>query len=212
MFLTTDQSGSGNLVAGNTPGGCLVLPAPPSPYPTRGKNRAPAGLTGQNRLKEAKQLLGGRTPKENPGRGSGASPGWVGGKALEQARLAGGGGLTRAGCYRHKLFSAPGTLRRGSAPLTGRGGNPQQPHTDPTRTDSSSTKGVVCVCVCVPPPAQPHKSRPPAGAEPPPRLRIPLPARRCGGMRRCAALRDACSKGGARSGVRGGPRRCPLVY
>lgn len=79
----------------------------PSPYPTRGKNRAPAGLTGQNRLKEAKQLLGGRTPKENPGRGSGASPGWVGGKALEQARLAGGGGspeqaATDTSCSPHR--------------------------------------------------------------------------------------------------------------
>lgn len=128
----------------------------PSPYPTRGKNRAPAGLTGQNRLKEAKQLLGGRTPKENPGRGSGASPGWGGGGGKPWSRQGWrGGGLTRAGCYRHKLFSAPGTLRRGSAPLTGRGGNPQQPHTDPTRTDSSSTKGVVCVCVCPPPQRSP---------------------------------------------------------
>lgn len=59
----TDQSGSGNLVAGNSLDGCCALPTAPA----WDKDRAPAGITGQNRMSGAKKPLRCRCPEEGSG-------------------------------------------------------------------------------------------------------------------------------------------------
>lgn len=139
------------------PGWLLGPSRTPKPIPDPGQEPSPRGVNGPEPAEGGKAAFGRPDPKRKPGQRLRGLPrvGGGGGESPGAGKVGGGGGLTRAGCYRHKLFSAPGTLRRGSAPLTGRGGNPQQPHTDPTRTDSSSTKGVVCVCVCPPPQRSP---------------------------------------------------------